>query len=92
MRKLVIAPEHLQGLFKAMENDLTEHLQRSAHLSVEGEIAVARLHLAEVENHQALVLSEDNEKRMWAVAQAALTAVLIGCVDRGLNRPKIDVN
>nr|WP_294915389.1 hypothetical protein [uncultured Neokomagataea sp.] len=92
MRKLVIAPEHVQGLFKAMQCDLTQYLEQSTHLSLEGEIIVARAFLADVENHQALVLSEDNEKRMWAVALAALTAVLIGCADRGLNRPKIDVN
>nr|WP_294917341.1 hypothetical protein [uncultured Neokomagataea sp.] len=92
MMKLMITSQHLRGLFQAMEIDLTKHLEQSPHLSVEGEIAVARLLLADVENHQAFVLSEDDEKRMWAVAQAALTAVLIGCVDHGLSRPKIDVN
>lgn len=92
MKELIIASEDVLAVLKAMQIDLTGHLTKSPAISVEGEIAVARELLAKVENNQDLVLSEKNEVLVWAVAQATMTAVLIGCVDRGLIRPKTDVN
>ena len=92
MKEILITSKDIAAVLRAMETDLTNHLLASRCISVEGEIAVARELMAATHNNQDLVLSEENEMRMWAIAQAAMTAVLIGCVDRGTVRPKTDVN